>query len=140
MPSSSLTKHNQYIEDLHHQVHDWSSDAFTVYLCAAANAPVAGNSVLADLTEITYTNLSSRVLSTTTNSQTSGTYTFLFTDLTLTASGGAANAFRYVGIYNDTPSSPTDPLIGFYDYGSDLTLAEDESLLIDWTTSTYTAS
>lgn len=140
MPSSSLTKHNQYIEDLHHAVHDYSSDQFNLYLTAAANAPVAGNSVLGDLTEITYTNLSSRALTVSTDNQTSGTYTLLFADITLSASGGSANAFRYVGVYNDTPSSPADPLVGFYDYGADLTLATGESLLVDWTTSTFTAA
>ena len=138
MPTSSYSKFNQFVEDLATKKHDCSSDQFTVALCAAANAPVATNSVLADLTQISYTNLSSRNLTISTSSQTSGIYTQLFADLTLSASGGAVAAFRYVVIYNDTQTSPADPLVGFYDYGSDLTLADGESLLIDFTTSTFT--
>lgn len=98
---------------------------------------MATNSVLADLTEIAYTNLSSRNLTTSTSGQTSGTFTQLFSDLVLTASGAVAT-FRYVVIYNDTPTSPADPLLCFYDYGSDLTLASGETLTIDFTTSTFT--
>ena len=138
MPTSSYSKFNQFVEDLATKKHDCSSDQFIVALCAAANAPVATNSVLADLTQISYTNLSSRNLTISTSTQTSGTYTQLFADLTLSASGGAVAAFRYVVIYNDTQTSPADPLVGFYDYGSDLTLADGESLLIDFTTSTFT--
>jgi len=50
----------------------------------------------------------------------------------LTASGGSVAAFRYVVLYNDTPTSPADPLIGWYDYGSDLTLLNGETLTIDF--------
>ena len=138
MPTSSYNKFNQFVEDLAEGVHTHSTDQFTVALTAAANAPVAGNSVLADLTEISYTNLSSRNLTTSSSGQTSGTFTQLFADLTLSASGGSVAAFRYVVIYNNTPTSPLDPLVGYYDYGSDLTLQNGESLLIDFTTSTFT--
>lgn len=138
MPTSSYSKINQYVEDLAEGVHNHTSDSHVVALTAAANAPVATNTILANLTQITYTNLSSRSLTVSTSSQTSGTYTLLFADLTLSASGGSVAAFRYVVIYNDTPTSPADPLIGWYDYGSDLTLADGESLLVDWTTSTFT--
>ena len=135
---ATYNKFQIFVEHLSDGEHDCSADQFVVALTAAANAPVNTNTVLADLTEITYTNLSSRNLTTSTHGQTSGTYTQLFADLVLTASGGAANAFRYVCIYNDTPTSPADPLVGWYDYGSDLTLADGESLTVDWTTSSWT--
>ena len=135
---ATYNKFNQFVQDLAHKVHNMSSDAFTVALTAAANAPVAANSVLADLTQISYTNLSSRVLaSPATSAQTSGTFTQLWPDLVLTASGAVAT-FRYVVIYNDTPTSPADPLICWYDYGSDLTLASGETLTLDFTTSSFT--
>ena len=135
---ATYQKFEQFVEDLAHKVHDLSGDASTVALTAAANAPVVTDSVLADLTEISYTNLSTRVLGTpTTSAQASGTFTQLWPDLVLTASGAVAT-FRYVVIYNDTPTSPADPLICFYDYGSDLTLASGETLTIDFTTSSFT--
>jgi hypothetical protein len=86
--------------------------------------------VLANLTQIAYTNLSSRVLTTSSSSQSSGTYKLVLADLVLTASGGSVAAFRYVVIYNDTATN--DELIGWYDYGSDLTLADGETLTLDF--------
>ena len=136
---ATYNKFNQTVEDWLEGVYTASTDQFVVALCAAANAPVATNSVLADLTQISYTNLSSRNLTTATSSQTSGTFTQLFNDLVLTASGAVAT-FRYVVIYNDTPTSPADPLLCWYDYGSNLTLASGETLTIDFTTSTFTVA
>ncbi len=137
---AAYNKFNQFVEDLSDKVHACGSDQFTVALCADANAPVATNSVLADLTEIAYTNLSSRNLTTSSHAEAAGIYTQLFADLVLTASGGSAAAFRYVVVYNNTPTSPADPLVCWYDYGSDLTLADGETLTLDFTTSTWTLS
>ncbi len=131
MAVSAFSKFNAFVEHVAEKVHDLGADALVLALTAAANAPVAGNSVLANLTPITYTNLSSRAVTTSSSSQTSGTYRLICADVTLSASGGSANPFRYVVIYNDTPSSPADPLIGSWDYGADLTLASGESLLVD---------
>jgi hypothetical protein len=133
---ATFQKFNQFVEDLSKGVHNFTSDAtctVTVALCAAANAPVATNSVLLDLTVISYTNLSSRVVTGITAEQTTGTVHFTATDLVLTASGGAVATFRYVVLYNDDPTSPADPLIGFYDYASNVTLADGETFTIDFT-------
>ncbi len=129
---ASFNKFNAFVENVAEKVHNLGADQLKVALCAAANAPVATNSVLADLTEVAYTNLSSRDITTSSSSQTSGTYKLVLTDLVLTASGGSVATFRYVVIYNDTPTSPADPLIGWYDYGSNLTLADGETLTIDF--------
>lgn len=132
---ASFNKFQQFVEDLAKGVHNFTADAnctVTVALCNAANAPVATNSVLANLTQISYTNLSSRVVTGITAEHTTGTVTFTANDLVLTASGGAVAAFRYIVLYNDDPTSPADPLIGWYDYGSDLTLADGETLTIDF--------
>jgi hypothetical protein len=132
---ASFNKFNQFVEDLAKGVHNFTSDStctITVALTAAANAPVAGNAVLADLTQISYTNLSTRVITGAGCEQSSGTVTFSATDLVLTASGAVAT-FRYVVLYNDDPTSPADPLIGWYDFGSDLTLANGDTLTIDFT-------
>ena len=127
---AAFNKVNQFVEDAALGVHNLNTGAITLALCAAANAPVATNSVLADLTEIAYTNLSTRVLAGVTASQTTGVLTMNATDHVLTASGGAVATFRYIAIYNDTPASPLNPLIGWYDYGSDLTLADTETLTV----------
>jgi len=135
MPSSTFTFFRQFKENLGKGVHDFTSDAtstVTVALCAAANAPVNTNSVLADLTQISYTNLSSRVVTGTTSEHTAGTVAFTANDLVLTASGGSVAAFRYIVLYDDDPTSPADPLIGWFDYGSDLTLADTQTLTIDF--------
>jgi len=127
-----FNKINQFVEDRAHKVHNLGTDVFTVSLHTAANVPVAGNSVLADLTQIAYTNLSTRVITTTSSGQTTGLYKLVLQDLVLTASGGPVETFRYVMVYNDTPTSPADPLIGWYDYESDVVLADGESLTIDF--------
>lgn len=129
---ATFQKIQQFIEDTHHGVHDLETDQLVVALTNAANAPVVTNSVLADLTQISYTNLSSRNITTTSSGQTSGTYALVLTDLVLTASGGSVETFRYVVIYNDTPTSPADPLVGFYDHGSDVTLLDGQSFTIDF--------
>lgn len=129
---ASFNKFNAFVENVAEKVHNLGSDQLKVALTAAANAPVATNSVLADLTEISYTNLSSRNLTVSSSSQTSGTYKLVLADLTLTSSGGSTGPFRYVVIYNDTPTSPADPLIAWFDYGSDLTLADGESIDLDF--------
>lgn len=136
MPQS-FNKFHQFAEDLCKGVHNFTSDAtctVTVALCAAANAPVATNSVLAELTQIAYTNLSTRVVTGITAEQTTGTVSLTATDLVLTASGGNVATFRYVVLYNDDPSSPADPLIGWYDIGSDITLVDGQSLTLDFVT------
>jgi hypothetical protein len=89
-----------------------------------------GNGVLANVTQVSYTNCSSRTLTTASSSQTSGTLKLDFNDITLTASGGSVGPFRYIYIYDDTPTSPADPLVGYYDYGSSTTLSAGETLAI----------
>jgi hypothetical protein len=130
---ATYNKFEQFVEDLAKKVHNLSSDQLVVALTNASNAPSASaDAVLGDITQISYTNLSSRNITTTSCEQTSGTLKLILADLTLTASGGSVAAFRYVVIYNDTPTSPADPLIGWYDYGAEITLANGESLLIDF--------
>lgn len=134
---ASYNKIQQFVEDLAHGVHNLSTGQLVVGLTTNANAPVATNAVLADLTPISYTNLSSRDITTSSSGHTTGTYSLVLTDLVLTASG-AVSTFRHVFIYNDTPTSPADPLICWYDYGSDVTLASGETFTVDFGSSLFT--
>lgn len=126
---ATFNKFQAFVENLAEGVHNLQTGALTVAL--TNTAPTAANAVLADITQISYTNLSSRVLTVASSAQTSGVYKLTINDLVLTASGAVAT-FRYVVLYNDTPTSPADPLIGWYDYGSALTLANGETLTIDF--------
>jgi len=122
---------DQFVEDAAHGVHDLETDQLVVALTNSAPT-VATDATISDISEVAYTNCSSRNITTSASAETAGTYKLTLTDLTLTASGGTVGAFRYVVIYNDTPSSPADPLIAYYDYGSSITLADTETLLIDF--------
>ena len=133
---ATYNKFNCFVEDICEKKHNLGSDTLTVALCAAANAPVATNTVLANLTQIAYTNLSSRVITTSSSSQSSGTYSLVLTDLVLTASGGSVATFRYVVIYNDTATN--DELIMWYDHGSNVTLADTDTYTIDFGSSLFT--
>lgn len=134
------------------KVNDWveymseganiGSDQFVIALSNTApasetNNPTAdGNGVLANVTEISYTNCSTRNITTASSAQTSGTQNLSLTDLTLTASGGTVGAFRYVYIYDDTLAG--DPIVGYWDYGSSITMADTETFLIDFTANSFT--
>lgn len=125
---ADYNKLQQFVEDLAHKGHDLESDQLVV---ALSNTAInATDAVLADLTEVAYTYCSSRNITTASSGQTTGTYKLVLTDLVLTASGGSIGPFRYVVIYNDT--STGDMLIGYYDYGSSITVLAGETFTIDF--------
>lgn len=133
---ATFTKINDFVEDVAEKVHNLGSDTLTVALSNTApgsesSDPTAdGNGVLANVTEVAYTNLSSRAITTDSSAVSSGTYKLTLTDLVLTSSGGTTGAFRYVYIYNDTASN--DELIAVYDYGSSITLQNGDTFTIDF--------
>lgn len=124
---ASFVKFNSFVEAVAEKAHNLGSDQLVLAL--TNSAPSASNTALADITEITYTNLSSRNITTSSSAQSSGTYKLVLADLVLTASG-AVGPFRYAVIYNDT--STTDLLIGYYDYGSSISLANGETFTVDF--------
>jgi len=71
-------------------------------------------------------------------SETTGTGTLTGVDITITANGGTVGPFRYVVLYNDTPTSPLDPLVCYWDYGSAITLQDGESFTINFGASIFT--
>lgn len=133
---ATFNKFNAFVENLAEKVHNLGSD--TIKVALTNSAPSSSNSTLSDITEIAYTYCSARTVTISSSSQTGGTYSMVATDLTLTASGGPVGPFRYIVLYNDTPTSPADPLIGYYDYSSSITLADTEALLIDFGSSVLT--
>lgn len=139
--ATAWTKLPGFFEHVAHKVHNLGSDSLVIALSNTApgsesTPPNSGSNaavcVLANVTQISYTNLSSRSITRTSSGLSSSVYVLVLTDLTLTASGGSVAAFRYVYMYNDTPTSPADPLIAVADKGSSITLADGESLLIDF--------
>lgn len=130
---ATFVRFDQFVEDLAEKKHDLGADQLEVALTTHANLPTSsGDSYLADITVISYTNLSARTITTSSSAQTTGTYKLTLTDLVLTASGAVAT-FRHTVIFNQTQSSPTaDGLIGMYDYGGDVTLANLETFTVDF--------
>lgn len=134
---ATFSKVNDFVVNAVHNM-DLASDQVVIALSNTSpasespNPSADGNGTLANVTQVAYTNLSSRNVTTSSSTQTSGTYKLVLADITLTSTGGSTGPFRYVYIYDDSVTSPADPLIGFYDYGSSLTLNDGDSLTVDF--------
>lgn len=140
---ASFNKYQQFVEDLGNKVHDIVGTNDTLKVALTNTAPnAATHAVLADITEIGAGNGYSAGGTDTQNdgSESSGTLTVTGVDVVFTASGGTIGPFRYVVLYNDTPSSPADPLIGWWDYGSSVTLQNGETFTVDFGASLFTVA
>lgn len=137
---ATFIKAQGFVEHKNHGVHNLGSNQLVVVLSNTAPASegtnpltaAAAGCIKANITEIAYTNLSSRNITTTSSAQTAGTYKLTLTDLVLTASGGDVGPFQYIYIVNDTPTSPADPVIGQYVYPTAITLLDGEAITIDF--------
>lgn len=130
---ATYNKIQDYVEQVNKAVHNWSSHTYKAML--TNSAPIATNTIAANLTEISAGNgytAGGMTLDTVTLTETTGTAKVTIADEVLTASGGSIGPFRYVAVYNDTATSPADALVMWYDYGSSITLASGESLTIDF--------
>lgn len=128
---ATLQKINSFTGDLGKGIFNFSSDGLGVALTDVA--PTASSHVLADITEISYTNLSSRALSSVTWTNSSGTtWNLKAANLTLTSSTGSVAQFRYIVIYDTTAASKN--IIGWVDYGSEINLngANGDTLLLSF--------
>lgn len=136
---AAFNKYEIFTENLAEKVHDLDLDTIKVLLSnSAPNA--ATHQVRADATEIGAGNGYSAGGSDTQNAtaRSGGTTSVTGVDIVFTASGGSIGPFRYAILYNDTPTSPADPLIGWWDYGSSITLASGETFTVDFGTSMFT--
>lgn len=130
---AAFNKYNVFVEDLAEKVHNLGADTLKVAL--SNTAPNAGTHAgLANITEISAGNgytAGGNAASVTSSAQTSGTYKLVLADPpTWTATGGSVGPFRYAVLYNDT--STGDRLIGWWDYGTSITLASGESFTVDF--------
>lgn len=132
---ASFNKFNQFVADLASGVHQLQTGTTHVLRVALTNtAPTSANTVLANITQVANGNgytTGGISVGTITGAQTGGTFQLTGgTDPVWTASGAGFTA-RYAVLYNDTPTSPADPLIGWWDYGSSVTLAAGETFTVD---------
>lgn len=129
-------KFQPFVRGLINGDHDFGADVLRVALTTQAASPSSLNDNLADLTQIAYTNqrggAASRVLTVSKATQAAGVALVEVNDLVITASG-TLPTFRHVVIYNTNSADPVSALIGWYDYGSDIDLATNETLTIDFT-------
>lgn len=131
---AAYVKFHSFVEALAEKVHNLGSDTLMVALSNTAPNQ-STNTQLSQITQISYTNLSSRVITVSSSSQTAGTYSLVVNDLTLTASG-AVGPFQYVIVYNDTATNKE--LICYFDHGSAVTLANGEQYVIDFGATLFT--
>lgn len=142
---ASFVKFNCFVADVGLEKHQLNTDTLKVYLSneapvvatdtayrangGADTGPeeiVAGNGYTAGGEDVTNT-----------WSQTGGTATLAIgSDIVWTAAGGTIGPFRYAILYNDTDTGKS--LIGYWDYGSAITLQIGETFTFDMTTSLFT--
>jgi hypothetical protein len=142
---ASFVKYETFVNDLAGKVHDLlgtaGSGADTCKVMLSNTAPnVSTHTVRADVTELSTGGGYTSGGSTATNvgSSSGGTFTLAGTDVVFTASSGTIGPFRYAILYNDTPTSPADPLVGYWDYGSSITLADGETFTVNFGASILT--
>lgn len=131
---ATFNKFQGFVEFLAEKTFNLQTDTLKILL--TNTAPVNTNTVKANLTEISAGNGYSAGGPTATVAsagQTAGTYKLVLDDVTITASGGSIGPFRYFVLYSDTAAN--DELIGWWDYGSSITLANGESVTADFSAS-----
>ena len=126
-----LSKFNIFVADLAAKVHNLDNDVLKVALCNTA--PNSNNTVLANCTQISQSGgYLTGGLQATQNSggQANGLYTLILNSIIFTANN-SMGPFRYAVLYNSTATS--NNLIGWYDYGSNVTLSANETFSVQFT-------
>jgi len=119
---------------LGNKVHDLVGTNDTIKVVLTNSAPnVATHVTLSDVTQVAngggYTTGGEDTQNS--GSESGGTLTVTATAVTWTGSGGGFGPFQYIVAYNDTPTSPADPLIAYWNYGSSISVAAGETFT--WT-------
>jgi hypothetical protein len=119
------------VEAMAEKAHNLGSDTLKVYL--TNSAPTSSMAALSEITQISNGNgytTGGTAATISSSAQSSGTYKLVLADVVFTASGGTIGPIRYAGLHNDT--STTDLLIGYWDYGSSITLQDTETFTVDF--------
>jgi hypothetical protein len=132
---AAYQKPQAFVEYLAEGVFNLASDTLKVFLSNDTFSPSA-DAVKADMTEVSggngYTS-GGNAVTVTSSSQTSGTYKLVLGDpATWTASGGSIGPFKTAVLYKVGGTSPANPIIAAWDYGSSITLAPGESFAVDF--------
>lgn len=129
---AAYNKFQDFVEQLCKAKHDFSTHTYKVALTNVA--PVATNTIFANITEISAGNgyTAGGQSATASITETTGTATVAAVDVVWTAAGGTIGPFRYVVLYNDTATSPADALVAWWDYTSSITLADTETFTADF--------
>lgn len=134
---AAFNKFDAFVEALAEKVHNLGTDTLKVYLTNDTPSG-SGDAVKADLAEISPGNgytAGGNTATQTSSSQTAGLYKLVLADPTSwTASGGNIGPFRYAVLYNSTTASGN--LIGWWDYGTSITLAAGDTFTVDFNPST----
>jgi hypothetical protein len=130
---ANFQKFNAFVEALAEKKHNLGADALKVYLTNTTPS-ASSHAVKADLAEIAtglngYT-VGGNACTITSSQQTSGTYKLVLGDPATWTSTGTLGPFRWAVLYNDTATN--DDLIGYWDYGSVVTLANGETFKVDF--------
>lgn len=121
---ATWTKFNSFVEALAEKVHNLGSD--TIKIALTNTLPVASNTQLSDITQISGAGgYAPATVTINTSAQSGGTYTLAHDAVTFTASGAAFDQFQYAVLYNDTATN--DELIAWWNYGVGYTLADGDS-------------
>jgi len=129
---AAFQKFNSFVEAVAESKHDLGADTLKVML--SNTAPSATDNIKTDITEVASGNgytTGGNTAAVVSSAQTSGVYKLVLADpTTWTASGGAMSTFRFAVLYNS--SAGNNELIGYWDYGSAVTLADGDSFTVDF--------
>lgn len=141
---ASYIKYEIVPENIGNKVYDFFGTTDTWKVAISTDLPVvATDATVADITQIAgsngYTTGGSDITFNSTRS--GGTLTATAVDVVWTASGGnlgGSTTGRYFPMYDDTPTSPADPLWAYWDYGATFTVATGETMTVDFGASVFT--
>jgi hypothetical protein len=137
---AAYNKFQDFVEQLGLGKHNLNTD--TLNVCLTNSAPLATNTILSDITQIANGNGYTTDGADTQNTwaETAGTATLTGTKVVWTCVTAAMGPFRYVVLFNATQATPLKPLIGWWDYGSAVTLQVGETFSVKFNSSDTTGS